>query len=636
MKNRPPFLSRVFTPTLIVLVVLNLGLLFLIGWPFLTRGELPGLPFGPAPAASQRSPENSPSPAPSSAPGTPTPPPAYIPIASDAEGVRQHGLLLFSMSDGEYQHLFVYHPLYFPLTRLSAPEWDEADPALSPDGTRLAYRSRRNGYWNLYILDLTTGSLTQITDTPAYDGAPTWSPDSQWLAYESYVDDNLEILVQSVVDLAQAPIRLTEDPGLDAHPVWSPQGREIAFVSSRSGEEEIWLARLDQTDNRFHNLSQDSAARNESPAWSADGKYLSFASEREGASTLYLWNSQQPELRPWPVGPGNRPVWSPNGDVLATELRSPNKTGIQGYNLADRSLIFPIYQLPGYLEGLEWKKGPLVDWVLGQTFPPEARQLAAPLWNPALSVNPMPPNGRFGIVPVPDITAPYAYLHDAVDESYNQLRALVARKAGWDFLANLENAYYPLTEPLSPNMNEDWLMTGRGVALNSLPLTAGWMVIVREDYNGQTYWRLYIKARYQDGSQGLPLTQTPWDITARYTGDTRSYEAGGRPARPPAGYWVDFTELAARTAWERQSSLNDWRTYLPSTRFNLYVLTGGLDWHTAMSEVYPPEALVTVTYRPTFTRTVTLTPKNFELWTLTPSYTPTLTPTLHPTWTPSP
>ncbi len=89
-------------------------------------------------------------------------------------------------------------------------------------------------------------------------------------------------------------------------------------------------------------------------------------------------------------------------------------------------------------------------------------------------------------------------------------------------------------------------------------------------------------------------------------------------------------------AWERQPSLNDWRTYLPSTRFNLYVLTGGLDWYTAMREVYPPEALVTVTYRPTFTRTMTLTPKNFELWTLTPSYTPTLTPTLHPTWTPSP
>jgi len=85
-------------------------------------------------------------------------------------------------------------------------------------------------------------------------------------------------------------------------------------------------------------------------------------------------------------------------------------------------------------------------------------------------------------------------------------------------LSSLENAYVALTEPPTPSMDENWLMTGRAIALNPLPLYAGWMAIVREDFDGQTYWRLYLKARFQDGSQGAPLMQHPWNLNARYDG----------------------------------------------------------------------------------------------------------------------
>ena len=49
--------------------------------------------------------------------------------------------------------------------------------------------------WDLYLLDLTSGDTSQLTDTPDYEGAPTWSPDGAFMAFEAYVDDNLEIVV---------------------------------------------------------------------------------------------------------------------------------------------------------------------------------------------------------------------------------------------------------------------------------------------------------------------------------------------------------------------------------------------------------------------------------------------------------
>ncbi len=66
-------------------------------------------------------------------------------------------------------------------------------PSLSPDGKQVAFASNRSGYWDIYILTLATGEVRQVTDTPEYDSAPTWSPDNQWLAYETYDGNDLEI-----------------------------------------------------------------------------------------------------------------------------------------------------------------------------------------------------------------------------------------------------------------------------------------------------------------------------------------------------------------------------------------------------------------------------------------------------------
>jgi TolB protein len=154
------------------------------------------------------------------------------------------------------------------------------------------------------------------------------------------------------------------------------------------------------------------------------------------------------------------------------------------------------------------------------------------------------------------------------------------------------------------------------------------MAVVRENFGQQTYWRIYLHTAAQDGSQGIPLTQMPWDFSARTTSSS-AYENGGQLMNSiPSGYWLDLTTLAAQYGWERLPALTNWRTYYAGARFNELAYPQGLDWRTAMLQLYPPEVLVTPTVVIPPTRTPTRTP----LWYRSP--TPTQTPTVHPTSTP--
>ncbi len=538
-------------------------------------------------------------------------------------------LLLLSLTESGYAHLYIYSPQALPLTRLTADPWDDISPALSPDGKWVAYASRRNGYWDLYALSLETGQVNRLTDSPAYEGAPSWSPDGQWLVYETLVNDSLDIYVRSVSDPAQAPIPLSEGPALDTAPAWSPLGRQVAFVSNRSGDPEIWLADLDRVgEERFTNLSRSPNSVEAHPVWSPDGSRLAWGSLslETGLSAIYVWDSAQPQAPARWIGAGDWPVWQDNDHLLA-RLPAANQTFLTAYALPAGTLTLPPVLLPGTLRGLAVL--PSLAWPIPSALQQAAAASLPPLYLPAITPAPDVPAGRANLVRLQNVDAPYPQMHDMVDESFQALRARIAADSGWDALASLENAFVPLTVPLDPGRGEDWLYTGRAFSLNPVLLNAGWMVAVREDIGPQTYWRVYLRTRAQDGSQGQPLTQAPWDFSLRYRSDPSAYEAGGAlMAAVPGGYWLDLTTLAAQYGWERLPALANWRTYFTGTRFNEFALTQGLDWRSAMLELYPPEALVTPTVVIPPTRTPTRTPRGYQ----TP--TVTRTPTPRPTFTP--
>ncbi len=176
---------------LVIMVIFNLFLLAWIGWPiyqsgwknfsvpFLAQAPTNRLPTGVAtagPAQHTSTPAGAPT-------LSPSPLPTLPPSIPTQAGMRQQGIMIIAMTDGYYSHLFAYNPQYLPFTRLTNSNWDDIAPAVSPDAKHLAFSSHKNGYWNLYMMDLSTGVTSQLTDTPEYDSNPTWSPDNHWLAY---------------------------------------------------------------------------------------------------------------------------------------------------------------------------------------------------------------------------------------------------------------------------------------------------------------------------------------------------------------------------------------------------------------------------------------------------------------------
>jgi TolB protein len=268
---------------------------------------------------------------------------------------------------------------------------------------------------------------------------------------------------------------------------------------------------------------------------------------------------------------------------------------------------------------------------MATSFAEAAAQEPAPLYSNTGLEQTDNPAGRVSPETLEDVQAPYPQLHSAAVEPFQALRQRVAVEVGWDALASLGNAYVPLTTPLDPGLEEDWLYTGRAFALNPLLANAGWIAAVREDHNGQTFWRLYLRTLAQDGSQGAPLQRAPWNFNARYAGDPVLYDQGGGTLEDiPSGYWFDMTALALEYGWQRLPALSNWRTYLSGARFSEFVFPQGLDWYNAMLELYPPEALVTPTVVIPPTRTPTATPWFYR------SPTPSLTSTPRPTLTPKP
>ena len=229
------------------------------------------------------------------------------------------------------------------------------------------------------------------------------------------------------------------------------------------------------------------------------------------------------------------------------------------------------------------------------------------------------------------VEAPYPQLHDLVDEAFQAFRLRLAKETGWDLLSTLENAFVPLTAPLAPGEGKrGFIPVGHSPLRLCLLTPGGWPSYVKIWVSRRT--GVFMSGRaYQDGSQGKPLLVLPWDFSARSSGAIRAYEDGGAFAEGVSpGYWVDFTSIAAAYGWERQPALNNWRTFYQGARVNEFAMTGGIDWESAMLELYPPEVLITPTIIIPPTRTPTITPR----WYRTP--TPSTTPTSRPTMTPSP
>jgi TolB protein len=115
--------------------------------------------------------------------------------------------------------------------RLIAADGSATAPAVSPDGSTVAFMSTRDGNWDIYTIGVDGTGLTRLTFDPAEDGLPTWSPDGRLIAFASTRDG--EWAIWAVRPEGGNPLKLFSLPG-------APEGyvRNEADYSTRGWTEE--------------------------------------------------------------------------------------------------------------------------------------------------------------------------------------------------------------------------------------------------------------------------------------------------------------------------------------------------------------------------------------------------------------
>lgn len=219
-------------------------------------------------------------------------------------------------------------------------------PAWSPDGQQIAFVSFQKTLPAIFIANIRTGALQQVTALAGINGAPAWSPDGRKLAFVSSQTGSAKLYT---IDLATRDVeRLTDGYSIDTEPYYMPDGRSLVFTSNRGGNPQIYqysfakkaverltyvgdynasanispdgkqMAVLHRDKNGFNiatqNLETDHFQvlthdnHDESPKFSSNGKLILYATER----TLAIVSSDGQINISLPASEGNvrEPTWS--------------------------------------------------------------------------------------------------------------------------------------------------------------------------------------------------------------------------------------------------------------------------------------------------------------------------------------
>ena len=193
-----------------------------------------------------------------------------------------------------------------PIRRLLKSSWSSnyetfrfinSSASWSPDGRYLAFAAKRGPKDDIVILDVKRNTeVTHLTLQLSGVTTPAWSPDGKRIVFTGY-DGGLSDLF--VIDRDGKNLtRLTNDKYADLHPQWSPDGSTIAFTTDRGPETDFStlhfgnyrLALYHLDSGRIELLKGMDQGKNTDPQWAPDGASLAYVSDRGGVSDVYLYD----------------------------------------------------------------------------------------------------------------------------------------------------------------------------------------------------------------------------------------------------------------------------------------------------------------------------------------------------------
>jgi TolB protein len=250
------------------------------------------------------------------------------------------GRLAFASNrDGNWEIYAMPAALPPAARRLTDHPADDLYPTWSPDGTQIGFTSRRDGDAEIYTLRLADGALRRETHQPSEEWAPAWSPDGARMVYQTDRHGQSDIYVKPAGGGAET--RLTPFTGNHEAPHWSPDGEQIAFDSDLDVEEAIhasinvYLAGVDGgKPRRLYPYA-------ESPSWSPDGRTIALNVTRGGRWQIALIHTDGSGYRQLTQGgfDARYPAWSPDGRWLAFAGNAEGHWEIYAIPAAGGSLI---------------------------------------------------------------------------------------------------------------------------------------------------------------------------------------------------------------------------------------------------------------------------------------------------------
>ena len=199
-----------------------------------------------------------------------------------------------------------------------------SNPVFSPDGRKVAFLADKEGYADLFVMDLRKGSFKRLLkgkisrsiDLVRQDGkALSWFPDGRRIAF---IGERSGKEYLCIVDVETGRLKRIGIPGHGSilSPDVSPDGRKLLFVSERADRSDICVMDMD---TMVVKVLISNGRYNSYPSWSPDGSSFSFHSEVGKQLDVFIADADGRSVRPLISGPGDdfAPAWFPSGDRLA-------------------------------------------------------------------------------------------------------------------------------------------------------------------------------------------------------------------------------------------------------------------------------------------------------------------------------
>lgn len=193
-----------------------------------------------------------------------------------------------------------------------------SEPAVSPDGKRVAFSAMTHDQWDLYVMNVDGSDRRQVTSDSAHDFGPAWSPDGDSLVF---THTPVELLAPSVLTvIAVNGTGRRELVSWGSAGQWAPDGQRVMFYGAVTRPAGIYVTdRTGQAVSRLDTFCDATGCMDGQAHWSPDGAFISFVRSLPGgqeAVGIMRSDGSEPHLL-LPTLHTMGGIWSPDGRQLA-------------------------------------------------------------------------------------------------------------------------------------------------------------------------------------------------------------------------------------------------------------------------------------------------------------------------------